>query len=131
MLISAVWLLEAEYKFGKKHFRYTRSDPTKMSGYEAAAVMVLGSAVAVQSTAVTMMPYYGLYKAHGAASGMKATSIRGFRISSPGFKAVPYGFSTRRLLAAKVASRFIPYAGWALLAYDVYSVGKWAHEKWA
>jgi len=31
--------------------------------------------------------------------------------------------------ATKVGSRFIPYVGWALLAYDLWSVGKWIGEK--
>ncbi len=34
-----------------------------------------------------------------------------------------------RWAATKVGSRFIPYVGWALLAYDLYSVGKWVHGK--
>jgi len=31
--------------------------------------------------------------------------------------------------AAKVGSRFIPYVGWALLAWDLWTLGKWIGEK--
>ena len=34
-----------------------------------------------------------------------------------------------RFAATKVGSRFIPYVGWALLAYDLYKVGKWVGRK--
>ncbi len=31
--------------------------------------------------------------------------------------------------AMRFASRAIPYVGWALLAYDIYSLGKWLHGR--
>ncbi len=34
-----------------------------------------------------------------------------------------------RWTATKVGSRFIPYVGWALLAVDLWSMGKWIGEK--
>ncbi len=34
-----------------------------------------------------------------------------------------------RWTATKVGARFIPYLGWALLAYDLWSVGKWIGGK--
>ncbi len=34
-----------------------------------------------------------------------------------------------RWTATKVGSRFIPYVGWALFAFDLWSVGKWIGEK--
>ena len=37
--------------------------------------------------------------------------------------------SPARLLVTKVGARFIPYAGWALLALDLYHVGKWGYGK--
>ncbi len=137
MLISAIWLLEAEYKFVKKN----TSDWPEFEGNEY-EYMVIGMGAAMQSSVVSMMPYAGINRLAGAAeqyAWMRTApqhKIKGFRIKSPGFKAVPYGWSTskaagRRLLAARIGARFIPYVGWALLAYDVYSVGKWAHEKWA
>ncbi len=135
MLISAIGLLEQEYAFGKKHVR----EWPEVKGNEYAYMMMAMGATA-QTAVVSSMPYVAINKAYGAAYNYQWVrtapqhKIKGFRIKSPGFKAVPYGWSTskvagRRLLAARIGARFIPYVGWALLAYDVYEVGKWVHGK--
>ncbi len=133
MLISAIWLLEAEYKWGKKHFSYTDPNPDYMSGYEAATVLTLIAGGTVQSAMVTMMPYYGLSKAHDAAQlaardTMWTRTVRRTRSFYP-LNRILRQPSAWRFAAAKIGSRFIPYVGWALLAYDAYSVGKWVHGK--
>ncbi len=138
MLISAIGLLEAEYKFLKKN----TSDWPPVEGNEY-FYMVIGMGAAVQTSAIATMPYVGLSKVYAAAYDYQwlrtapQHKIKGFR-AGPGVpKGIhPYGWSSskaagRRLLAARIGARFIPYVGWALLAYDVYSVGKWAHERWA
>ncbi len=133
MLISAIWLLEAEYRFGKKHFTYTDPDPDNMGWYEAVAALTMISGGAVQTAAITMMPYYSLSRAHEAAQWavrdtMWTRTVRRTRSFYP-LNRVLAQPSAWRFAAAKVGSRFIPYVGWALLAYDVYSVGKWVHGK--
>lgn len=94
--------------------------------------------------AIGMQPYHYLYQAHGAASWAvkdiaysRAAAAAGY---NPKYKTMTFWnyapktlkFGKRggvRLIALKVGSRFIPYVGWALLAYDLYGVGKWAHGK--
>jgi len=136
MIRPAIWVLEQEYEYAKKYFSWGPGGPLAKPA-ATAALIVLGI---VQSAAISGMPYASLIQAHGFVEDyvwMRTAPqhrIKGFRIKSPGFKAVPYGWSVSRkaafrLGAAKVAARFIPYVGWGLLAYDLYTVGKWAHGK--
>lgn len=95
--------------------------------------------------AIGMQPYHGIYNLHAGMSwAVKdiAWSKEVARTGALGGKYNTYTlynyapkmlkFGKRgglRLVALKVGARFIPYVGWALLAYDAYSVGKWAHGK--
>ncbi len=132
MLIHAIWLLEAEKKFLKKH----TSNWPEVKGNEFSYTMLALGATA-QTAVVSISTYAGVQKAYSVAaaygSNPMAGQIKGFRIASPGFKAVPYGYATKygakRLIAARIGARFIPYVGWGLLAYDAYLVGKWVHGK--
>ena len=139
MLRHAIWVLEHEIEFARKHFDWGTEGPPTV---EDDPWWIFGGMLAAgaQTVAITAMPYAGLARAHGLASDylwMRTAPqhrIRGFKISSPGFKPIPFGWSTSRkamfrLGVAKVATRFIPYVGWGLAAYDLYSVGKWALGK--
>ncbi len=94
--------------------------------------------------AVSLTPYYSMYQVHAgmswavkdiaytkavraAGGSTKFNTMTLFNYSPKMLK-----FGSRgglRLLALKVGARFIPYAGWAILAYDLWSVGKWIGEK--
>jgi len=136
MIRPAIWVLEQEYEFAKKHFSWGPKGPPENPAY-LFPLFVVG---AVQTAVISGMPYAGLIRAHGFVEDyvwMRTAAqhrIRGFRVG-PGVKGVrPHGWSVSRkaafrLGAAKVAARFIPYVGWGLLAYDLYTVGKWAHGK--
>ena len=129
---TAVWVLQQEYEFAKKHFSWGKGSPT----IEKDPWWIFGGIVAAggQSAIISMMPYAGLIRAHGFVEDyvwMRTAPQHAIR----GFKGItPYGWSVGRkaafrLGAAKVAARFIPYVGWGLLAYDLYTVGKWAKGK--
>lgn len=63
---------------------------------------------------------------HSQADAFRITGKAGAR------RIVPVYFR-RKVVArvgAKFAARAIPYAGWALMAYDVYSFGQWVHGKY-
>jgi len=145
MLSVALWVLEQEYKFAKKHFTYTDPNPEKIDSWEAAAVFTAITAGSLQTSAISFQPYYGLYKAHAATQwavrdtlwtqAVKKTGALGGKFNTYTF----YNLYPRvgafaqkggwRFAATKVGSRFIPYVGWALLAYDLYKVGKWVGRK--
>lgn len=42
---------------------------------------------------------------------------------------LPAKITGKRVVAAKLASRLIPYVGWALLASDIYSIGKMVQRR--
>ena len=134
-----IWVLEQEIEFARKHFDWgSKGRPTVQDD----PMVIFGGLLAVggQTALISSMPYVGLLKAHGFASDYlwlrtaPQHAIKGFKFG-PGIKGFqPYGWSTSRkamfrLGAAKVAARFIPYVGWGLLAYDLYSVGKWGYGK--
>jgi len=137
MLRSAIWLLEQEYRFGKKQFTYTDPNPDEISGYEGMAFTILFAGAALQTSAVSMVPYYSLYQAHAAMSWAVSDiayskANRGALRGAHTFYPRTLAFARRgglRFVATKVGSRFIPIVGWALLAYDLWSVGKWIGEK--
>ncbi len=96
-------------------------------------------------TAVSMTPYYSIYQYQAGMSWAvkdiawsrqvaKTGAIGGrfntYTLFNYAPKTLAFGSKGGfRLLALKVGARFIPYAGWALLAYDLWSVGKWIGEK--
>jgi len=137
MIRPAIWVLEQEYEFAKKHFSWGPGGPMAKP-LKLVPLIIMGI---TQTAVISGMPYASLIKAHGFVEDyvwMRTAPqhrIRGFR-AGPGVpKGIhPYGWSVSRkaafrLGAAKVAARFIPYVGWGLLAYDLYTVGKWAHGK--
>ncbi len=133
MLITAIWVLEQENKWIRKHFTYTDPDPGNMAWYEAGAALTLIAGGSAQTAMITMMPYYGLSRAHETAQWavrdtMWTRAVRRTRSFYPLNRLLAKP-SAWRFATAKVGSRFIPYLGWALLAYDLWSVGKWIGEK--
>ena len=131
MISSAIWVLEQEHKWAKRNFSW--GDRRIGPGDSAWLLAGIGFGI-VQTAAISIMPYYSIIQAAGHADDYVwlRTQPKGFSMSSKGVRAVGWSTSRRAMLkygAAKVGSRFIPYAGWALLAYDLWNVGKWIGEK--
>jgi hypothetical protein len=94
---------------------------------------------------VALTPYYQMYKSHAAMTWAVRDTMWTRAVKKTGAFGGKYNtytlfnyypkmgqFAQRggwRFAATKVGSRFIPYVGWALLALDLYSVGKWVHGK--
>ncbi len=151
MLITALWVLDKQWKWyhSEKRKRYfthrpiiDRNDPSRIFASDVPPWIppfMIGTAVA-QTALIGSFPYIGMVKAAGYADDYvwKRTApqhaIKAFEFGPGirGFRPVGWSQSRRagaRLAAAKLASRFIPYVGWGLAAYDVYSVGKYAYRK--
>jgi len=144
MLRHAIWVLEQQYQWYQSdsrkrlwtHRRFQLGDEDTPP-WLPLTIMVGATA---QTALISGFPYIGLAKAAGAAEhyvwerSAPQHMIKGFKFG-PGIKGFqPFGWSTSRkamlrLGAAKMASRFIPYVGWGLFAYDLYSVGKWGYGK--
>jgi len=152
MFITALLVLEWEAKWLKRN---TGAWPS-VEGNEHAYMVLLGGAV-LQTSLIGMMPYATIIQAGGIVEDYvwlrtaPQHKIKGFRVFEKGkpvradrmsrakirsgaYQIKPYGWAAtrsggRRLIAAKIAARFIPYLGWGLLAYDAYLVGKWVHGK--
>ena len=140
MIRHAFWLLEQESRALERNTGRPFSETWRDIPISSKWVMA-GLGIG-QSAVVSSLPYVGLIRAGGFAEDYvwartaPQWAIKEFRFG-PGIKGVQaIGWSTSRrsmmkLAAMKVASRFIPYVGWGLLAYDLYSVGKWAHGKYS
>ena len=141
MMIAALWLLDKEW-----------SAASWMAAEDARPVDVLAfQAVLTGMTApiwagVAVSPYYNLYQLQARSSWAVAdvTHTKAVRAkygrAGAKFRTLTHWdyfpatrrFAARggwRFAATKVGSRFIPYVGWALFAYDLWNVGKWIGEK--
>lgn len=138
MLIGALWVLDQQQKFYQRYFGApTKHENELMGGALAAA--------AVQTGLIGGMPYRSMIR----WVGHEDEFLRKLKLFSPrsmGGKGIPQGFtfgkgipgfkvkwmtaSMGRRFAAKAATRFIPYVGWALFATDVYFSAKWIKDNW-
>ena len=139
MFVTALWILEQERKFA--HWVWRKGGMSRPGGsfQETPATdeeFYFGSfllmAAGIQTGAITTLGYSSVLSAVGRVDDYlirsKLNEPVGFSLSKGKITPKFAKFSSRRLLAAKVASRFIPYVGWALLASDVYLSGKWIKE---
>ena len=128
MFRAAAWVIDQEMK-AVEWLLLPEVDPKDKLYLQMAVVMssspVWGS--------VAMTPYYSLNRAASAASWAVDD------ITGPVGKRTFYNYAPRtrafaargggRFLATRVGARFSPIVGWALFAYDMWSVGKWIGEK--
>ncbi len=144
----AIWAMEQE----QKALKWLRDDsssgsPKRMSDLSPAEqvfVSTAGTGWVIAHSYVAAQPYAQMFgyaakedrflrelALHSArSSGGMGVSL-GFRwgVGIKGFQTKFMTATAGRKLAAKAASRFIPYAGWALLALDLWHVGKWIGEQ--
>ncbi len=119
MLVTALWYAEQQFRWSDKHFSSTKEN---QPWHFATAPFYLAPMAIIASS-----PYLGIASAAGKLSWhAQAQAERSFMARSFGLK-----ISKRQALkfgVTKVASRFIPVVGWALLAADLYFSGKWIYE---
>jgi len=128
MIIHARWVLEQELKWLQKNSDRSLADSWR-DAPRSSQWFMFGTA-ALQTAVIGGTPYVGMIKAMEYSDYYISIrrQPRGFTVSSKGIRALGWSTSRRSMLklaAAKIGSRFIPYVGWGLLAYDLWSVGKW------
>ncbi len=140
MFITALWVLEQEYKALKWIWdKGGMSRPggsfqeTPMTDFElvlASGALVYGGA---QTGAIASLGYSGIARVGGQVDDfVRLTALNeptGFRLTSKGYVPKFAKHSARKMFMAKAAARFVPYLGWGLLAVDLFMVGKWIGEK--
>jgi len=126
---TAAWALEQEYKFykwldlsgGKSYSELNIGEQLFLQG----SVMAWGTAHAY----VASQPYARIFYAAGELDTfVRKAALNepiGFSLSRGKITARFAKHSGSKILAAKVGARFIPYAGWALFAFDMWKLGKW------
>ncbi len=141
MIRAAIWVLEQEFK-AIDWIAHESADPLD--------VIALKGVIALSTSplwvGLSVSPYWTLYQQGARMSwavkdiGYTAAMRVKYGSLAAKFRTMTYwnyfpkhrSFAMRgglRMGAMKVGARFIPYAGWAFLAYDLYSVGKWAYGK--
>jgi len=139
MIRAAAWVIDQEIKAAK----WAGLSVTKENKLET--MIYMGLIQSPYLAALSMTPYYQMVQAQGRMSWAVKDIAWSRQVAKTGaiggrfntytlFNYAPrtLAFGSRggaRLLALKVGARFIPYAGWALFAYDLWSVGKWIGEK--
>jgi hypothetical protein len=132
MIIHARWVLAQELKWlqggSDRPLHEAWRDAPRSSQW-----LMFGAAT-LQTAVISGTPYYSMIKAHEYSDYYMAVRRQpaGFTVSSKGIRALGWGSSRSAMLklgAAKLGTRFIPYVGWGLLAYDLWSLGKWIGEK--
>lgn len=136
----ALWVLEQEkralqwiWKAGGMSRPGGSFQDTPMSDAEVAIFSGVGLAAMFQTGAIGSLGYGTIAHAAGRSDDylriVKLNEPVGFSISKGKVTARFAKRSSAKLFAAKAGSRFIPYLGWALLAYDLWHVGKWIGER--
>ena len=139
MIRAAAWVVDQEIKAAKWAKISVAEDK------ELELLLWLGLIQSPYLAMASMTPYWQLGKLHAGTKwavrdtlwtqAVRKTGAFGGRYNTYTlFNYYPRigAFAQRggwRFAATKIGSRFIPYAGAALLAYDLWSVGKWIGEK--
>jgi len=138
MLYMAIWVLEQEAAWINRNFSTTSG--SSIDSFDKTLPLIAFSGVgAFQTAAISISPYYHIYS-QASAFGWVADDLAWSKKHPYWSKVVPrtghwYNYhpgllsfakrSAGRGLAVRIGARAIPYAGWALLALDVYRVSQW------
>lgn len=128
MIIGAFWYLDkwAHSGFGDFAWSMAKTDDGENMMMPGALVFSLATA-GVPALAIAAMPYQTISVASSKLDEyVYRTSTTG-KMSSFSFTKRRFVYSNRWLLrsAAKIGARAVPGLGWALLAYDLYTVADW------
>jgi len=141
MIRAAIWLLEHQWN-AVNYIAAEDAHPADVMALK----LVTTAATAPIWAGVAVMPYWKMHQqsarmAWAVKDVAHTARIRArFGSTAAKFRTMTYwnwfpkhrafaGRSAARFAITKVGARFIPYVGWGLLAYDLYSVGKWVHGK--
>jgi len=136
MFIGALWVLEQEQKvfehlWGKAGLSIDQHPLETGSGTAVFSGAMIGAIA--QTGYVGSLPYSRLMSVSGDLDTFVRRSVlnepTGFSLSKGKITARFAKHRAGKVLAAKIGARFIPYAGWALFAVDMWHVGKWIGEK--
>ncbi|HIO42456.1 MAG TPA: hypothetical protein EYN33_00355 [Gammaproteobacteria bacterium] len=121
MLIHGIWVTEQQFAWSKRNFSFPK-------GNEGQFYIATSPFYAASFAAVSMAPYYGIASLSNSLSYKVESTVARYALGrSLGFKVGRRRLA--KLLATKVASRFVPGLGWALLMVDAWHVGKWIGDK--
>ena len=142
MIRGSIWYMEQWDKLHSPMYKpvYDASTDTRRSKYSRAAGFtsaILYSAMTglTPSIVIASSPYHIMYSVSSDLSLGWRTAMRaegGMLVHTTGVSRWVLGGSDdvfrlvrSRLFLAKAGARLIPGLGWALLAYDLYTVGNW------
>lgn len=137
MFITAAWALEQEYKAAKWFVEAggLERSPGPMTRTEAFALGFGGTGLFMAHSAIAVQPYMQIARlAENLDIVVRQRSKKhmGIRFLASGSgRGYIARFAPRagRMLVTRGLSRAVPYVGWALLAVDLWYLGKWIGEK--
>ncbi len=121
MIHHALWVAEQQFAWSKRNFTPTRDNEGEW--HIATAPFYLATFGVVSSA-----PYAAVITTADSLAWHAATDVQE-RVIMKGMGVRIGKRKAARWAATKLATRAIPYVGWALLAYDLWHVGKWVKEK--
>ncbi len=130
MFSTALWLIDQEYR--AVQWLVTGSPKSDLSTAEKLFATTAGTVWLGAHGMIAAQPYNRIAKASGDLDMFVRRAVLnepiGFSMSKGKVTARFAKHSSKKMFAAKVGARFIPYAGWALFAYDMWKVGEWIGE---
>jgi len=127
MFSTALWVIHQEYRAAD--WLITGPPKSDLSTAEKLFATTAGTLWYGAHGALAAQPYNRIAKAAGDLDMFVRISALnepiGFSMSKGKVTAKFAKVGSKKLLAAKIGARFIPYAGWALFAYDMWKVGQY------
>ena len=130
MISHSLWYLDQWHR-SKWGWNFTRDLMLAHDDTPFAAPAIVGHGVftgIVAPTTIAASPYAFIQKGSIAAASSVSHQAENLAWS----RAMGYRVGKRQVAKfalTKVASRFVPYVGWGLLAYDLWNLGKWIGHK--
>lgn len=132
MIISALWYLD-QWNKNPLGGGLSRGIIEHHPDYAPFAVPYAAATGLAPAIVVGGSPYSLLQSATmGLEDYIERNAYSGSKFSVKGSEIVFARSARKRMFlkgAAKLGTRFIPYVGWGLLAYDLWNVGKWIGHK--
>lgn len=131
MMKAAAWYAGEWHKFHKSAYAPSVDRATEHPVFGSLAMLYVSETLALPIVAASVSPYVKLHQVSQQMDWALEASRPGMRAPLHNWSPKLYKFGKRGLaarIALRIGSRAIPYVGWSLLVYDLYSVGKWFME---